>query len=266
MPIRFVETTEPPPPPLFFGSRQKVQQAKRHINDLDWKIRAFKKRKPYRFVIEPQSDSERFGLVFRAKEEIPPEVALMLGDAIHNLRSALDLLACELVKQNGGEIDRVAFPIARDRESFEKKVKNGAISQAAPAIIETLRSLKPYRGEDGDENLVALQDLDNADKHRLLIPTCIFTNTGDFVPEVTGVPNFWIGNIPVINPIDGTVLITFPVPEEKDVNYNFKPPFEICFGNGQVFEHMPIVPTLNQLTDLVERIISIFEKHVKYSQ
>ena len=266
MPIRFVETTEPPPQPPLFGSRQKVQQAKRHINDLDWKIRAFKKRKPYRFVIEPQPDSDRSGLVFRAKEEIPPEVALLLGDAVHNLRSALDLLACELVKQNNGKIDKVAFPIAKDRETFERIVKNGAINQAAPAIIEVLRSLKPYRGEDGDENVVALQDLDNADKHRLLIPACIVTTTGNFVPEETGVPNFWIKDIPVINPIDGTLLITFPVPADKIVSYSEKSTFEICFGNGQVFEHVPIVPTLNQLSGLVESIIDIFEQHVRRSR
>ena len=36
--------------------------------------------------------------------------------------------------------------------------------------------------------------------------------------------------------------------------------FEIAFGEGQIFDGEPVVETLTQLIDLVERVVGIFER------
>jgi hypothetical protein len=49
-------------------------------------------------------------------------MALIVGDAVHNMRSALDHLACRLVERHspGADLDRTAFPIWTDDPEEDK--------------------------------------------------------------------------------------------------------------------------------------------------
>ena len=45
--------------------------------------------------------------LLHVSEEVPPEFSAILGDSIHNLRAALDLLACELECSECGTLGRL---------------------------------------------------------------------------------------------------------------------------------------------------------------
>jgi len=76
--------------PLIF---YKVERAEKHIEDLLLACEAFFDSKPYEIEIkvDPDKSERSYHLVRMA--EVPDEIMLICGDAIHNLRSALDYLA-----------------------------------------------------------------------------------------------------------------------------------------------------------------------------
>ena len=109
---------------LFKGPKLKVQRAKKHISDLHNEIAAYMRRKPYRIVVEQDTEPQRCVLVIRVREEVPDNLATIIGDAVHNLRTALDILACELVRINSGDPEGVYFPFCREGKTSRTPLNN----------------------------------------------------------------------------------------------------------------------------------------------
>jgi len=75
----------------------KSERAERHIYDLQREWNTFKESNPYRVIHE---DDINIGQrIYRICEvwEIPCRISIIAGDAIHNLRCALDHLAYQMV-------------------------------------------------------------------------------------------------------------------------------------------------------------------------
>jgi len=153
------------------GVWRKLQRAKEHISRTEAEVRSYFDSKPYLLVSEPQSEPGR--MVARVKGDpkpLPANLPLMIGGAVHNLRSSLDHLAWQAV---GSPTADTAFPFFRDdRRPAPKDLRNlvgtklkGASNQVISAVI----ALEPYSGGKGDA-LWKLHQLDIFDKHRLLIP------------------------------------------------------------------------------------------------
>ena len=95
------------------------------------------------------------------------EMGAIVGDIIHNLRSALDLLACDLVLANGGNPKGVYFPFFKTADGLNKKIKDRDFNRAGPDAVALLTRYQPYEG--GDSPLYAIHLLDIIDKHRMLV-------------------------------------------------------------------------------------------------
>src|SRR4051794_37203940 len=80
----------------------KVERAKEHIRNLESAVQAFRDTDPYGFRIE--DDLQTGDKIYRIeiRRQTPDAFSLIVGDAVHNLRSALDHLARQLVIANGG--------------------------------------------------------------------------------------------------------------------------------------------------------------------
>jgi hypothetical protein len=81
--------------------RHKIERANKHIKDLDLVNRSFIDPEPY--VVEPHYDpnwGDKGRTIYRVLglPTIPDDISLITGDAIHNLRSALDHLAYSLAE------------------------------------------------------------------------------------------------------------------------------------------------------------------------
>lgn len=112
----------------------------------------------FRVVSVPDAPSVRWGT--------------MLGDAIHNLRSALDHLAfalADLDSPNRGEDRITQFPITRTLEQFEATPRLRFLSDHHRAMVKREQpwvvSPPPHVA---DHPLSILEELDNADKHRVI--------------------------------------------------------------------------------------------------
>lgn len=161
------------------------------------------------------------------------EVACCVGDAAHNLRAALDLMAVEAVERSGGKTDRVQFPFGETHEQLTGVGgKRGVIEQhrfnwARKDAVELLINLRPHGGADGNRLLWGLHKLDIVDKHQDIIalahdrsrPAIYFK--GARVPSATAAP------------------------------------LRLVFASG-VFKNEEILKALNMVADEVERALDMF--------
>lgn len=127
----------------------------------------------YGVDFEPQPNSPEHIMRLHA-ESTPDVLALVIGDALHAMRSALDHLAYALAEAHTEPLDpaaaeRVEFPIFGDRPMTRAECdrKIGAMHPDAAAIIERLQPHQ--RGNNyADDPLWVLYDLARIDRHRLL--------------------------------------------------------------------------------------------------
>jgi hypothetical protein len=98
----------------------KLKRAKKHIGDLEGAIRSFHGSGPYSI---PHKDNLKTGertYYIHFKREIPDDFSLMIGDAIQNLRSALDHLATRLVEiGTDPRVKRPYYPIFDSADAYE---------------------------------------------------------------------------------------------------------------------------------------------------
>lgn len=244
----------------FFSSKLKVNRAKRHIVELNNNIIDYIKSKPYRVVVEQDTKSTNHLWTLRVRNEVPPDFAVIIGDAIHNLRSALDLLASTLVGLSGESTKDVYFPFVDSFDCMESAIKKRHIDRAGEDIVEIIRSLKPYKG--GNEMLRAIHDLDITDKHKTLIPATHYVGIKNFQMVNASGPLITINNLRVGPIKDGQIIMSLPPARNIKVGQYFQPSFEITFGEGQPLERKPILETLHELAKIVNDIIDLFSVHI----
>jgi hypothetical protein len=123
----------------------------------------------------------------------PFEVQLLLGDAFHNLRSALDHAIFEIVNPAPGAEHTTQFPIVDDDAALSKSQHLATIRNANPKVADVIvNDIKPTK--IGNPMLRAIHDVDIIDKHRLLF--AVTTIAPVILPTVHDSSlNLWIGNV-----------------------------------------------------------------------
>jgi hypothetical protein len=110
---------------------------------------------------------------------------LIIGDIVHNLRSALDYLFWQLysahirVPETSSEARRVQFPIDDRYEWFAKRRER--FSEIPYSLWSVVEAAQPYeRLNPATSPLRILRDLSNRDKHQILTPILIRPDTLTF--------------------------------------------------------------------------------------
>jgi hypothetical protein len=103
----------------------KLERAEHHIRDLQsfWRDEFIEKKRAYR--VSHKDDAKAGYRIYRLDHilPIPPLVSLLLGDAVHNLRSAMDHLAYLTAfkfTRGVGPFGDLYFPVGEDAPKFEK--------------------------------------------------------------------------------------------------------------------------------------------------
>jgi len=253
------------------GVRVKIDRAKKHLADLDVAIRAFEALEPHRVVTHKESSTGDEIYRYCSLVPIPDEWGAVVGDCVHNLRSALDLLANALVRENGGVPgDRTAFPIGSSETDFRTSAIK-RIEGASATAIKIVSDLNPYRG--GNEPLYRLHRIDIADKHRLLIPVAASHVVFGVQWDITGpgfehLPPSPMARVPAVShkfPLkDGDELGRYP--RVSDPGYQdktkFEFEFEIAFGEGQIYDGESVIPAITKLVDFTDGLVGIFAGNV----
>lgn len=255
-------------PAVLIGPRLKVKRAYRHIDEIiaqtsplskDWHSIGMEAD-----ICPPYAKPTGFTLRYRPTEPIAELVALMIGDAVHNLRTALDHLATGIRSSSKWKGD-AHFPMRTRREELVSPAGQpirelDLIEAVLPGSAHSL--LDKIRPADGaDEPLWAFHTLDNDDKHNLILPTVA-------VVMIDGI-NVKIGGTTLTDcGVDGDAthpinLIGSDVPFA--VKGDLKTVVDVKFGKGGSFEDEPVIPTLTQIAGIVSRTLDEFERLINQS-
>lgn len=243
-------------PPLIWA---KLKWAARHAQTTSDEIARFAEREPYHFSLDVDTEKREQLFRLRTVETPPPEIALGIGDTIHNLRATLDHLAWFLALQKSPTPPRkTEFPIFWREADYlrDSPAKLRGIPTPAHTIIE---SVQPYhRGHEAAakrDPLWIIHQLDIDDKHRL--PTLVAMAAGG---GGTWVPPRGVVEINP-NPLDeGAVIMKVVFPEGIDLQVDVEPDltFQIAFGKESAASGGHVMATLVQLGKAVEGVVRKF--------
>ncbi len=132
------------------------------------------------FDAEPEDE----WTIFRRGTVVPPDPrwGAILGDFIHNTRSALDNLVCAMIVRNDSEasLEHAGFPAYEGWKQWESEIINrdrdadglAPTDGVAPGVLAAIQDSQPYhiKGTAARKRapLLRLQTASNLDKHRAL--------------------------------------------------------------------------------------------------
>ena len=158
--------------------RLKIRRAVDHFNELQKIVEQYQARNRYRAVgvAPPQDEPTRWRFVLEITEPPDPQIAVVLGDCLFNIRSALDHIAVACAPRSRSR--DAGFPIVKDPGNEKQVEKYESQTRGmAPEVVAAIEFEQPYNmtkrdpraGPESVDALFALSALQNADKHRSLI-------------------------------------------------------------------------------------------------
>ena len=249
--------------------RLKVARAKHHFGELQASMGAFfGDPEAYSFIKESHLESGVYAFRLKLHRPIPAEQwSLMIGDCVHNARSALDHLFWALLCiQHPGAPPadhwNANFPIYKLLGSFlkKKKLTEELIGPEAAAIVERLQ---PYQIRNPEDAVLwFLHEADVKDKHRLLVPSLSLLHKGhcQTIARLPQVEFNLRSNLILQDRLhDGAVMATFVIePPHSVVDVNLVQAqlgISIERGPGQV---LSVEKALSAAIDEVESVPSQF--------
>ncbi len=249
----------------------KIKRAEKHVADLERELRAFLESGPYKVGAKHDPATRKLIYYVSSAEPVPDCLPLIAGDAIQNLMTALDHLAYQIVFHDTGDSPPnpkwIYFPIAADAVKYEA-TKRGKMEGARQETFDAIDALKPYKG--GNDLLWVLYRLNNIEKHRLLLTVgsqAAGINlgqlmaghlSGTFSTEATAA--FESMNV-FLNPADkgfplkaGFELYIGGPDEKPNPKQQFR--FDVALSEPGIIDGKPLLETLNQLTALVDSIVT----------
>ena len=208
----------------------KLIRAEEHLHSLKREIALFREIQPYEVVEDRDSDETAVWITIRARHWPQAQWSIIMGDFIHNLRSALDILANQLVRladnepiTTGASSDKTQFPILNKRPKLKGGIEGraeirGGVSEDAAAIVD---AVQPYTWDNPTMHpLAIIREMSNKDKHRG--PNVMLS----FLPGVES--SFDTGDLEALlrqfHPVPVVTEKTFPIPYRgrvtKDVKMN----------------------------------------------
>lgn len=253
----------------------KIERAEEHIRDLELAVNAFLNGPPPPYEVGTKADPQTGDLIYYivSIRPTPFKLAAITGDALQNLRSAMDHLVYQLVLANGGKPTRyTSFPISPNATKYmspESRRKVEGIRQEAKKAID---ALKPYKG--GNDTLWHLHQLNNIDKHRLIMTVGATDRAHSVTPAtMEQIRKTWNGShpgVPLPSSITGYAFFEpsrtphFPLkagdelirlPVDSELNKQMKFLFDIAFGESEVVHGQPLLETLHKMAKLVSDIL-----------
>jgi hypothetical protein len=217
----------------------------------------------YRFAGKVHGNGAKH--VYRAVDPPPlaPNFSAILGDCIHNFRSALDHLACQLViASDGTPSNRTQFPFHKSRAFWNEstRAREPVRIDIHPGIrsdiIQAVEAVQPYHGTFETTLLWWMHELDNIDKHRQLVVTAsAVRGFGRSAFLASGATNP-LGGRPDINrqPLKhNQVVLSIPHdPPRQELDPNLYFMLGVEFGNGPV-KGYEVTFVLDNLADFLCR-------------
>ena len=232
----------------------------KHINDLNQLLTDFSASNFYSVTVQEQKGHNCVCIAF-FRNFPTTTAALIIGDALHNLRSSLDILYYRIFDELTGKANlHTHFPIRNEREELVSSINGGlkekklADDRAAIALRNFIVDVvKPY--EAGNWPLWALHDMNITDKHQLLIPVFKIMAFTDISLKDEH------ENIFTVGPYYTEDSYWFRIGREGNLAVHEKGhaataiAFNVGVGVPSAFQDKPVIPSLTQLAEAVTSTI-----------
>jgi len=237
------------------GIDAKIERAEKHIQDLEIWLCGFGETKPYILGTKPHKVPDLGWTTIYIKDVNEFGASLFVGDCIHNLRSALDHLAWQLVEAGGGVPNKdTSFPISDTSHQYASAIGKGEINKIACKAKEVLSGVQPFK--TGDNTLSVLHTLDIFDKHRVLLTAMMAV--ADYGIHFGANQMLWFNSDRRLPLMRGNEVVNIPTRTIADMKGDFKLAVEITFIEPEVVKGKPVLETLKQMADAVLMIVDRF--------
>jgi hypothetical protein len=242
----------------FYSSKFGIGWAEDHITEFERENLAFLSQPDNCTIItELDADGTHNLNKFKMTKPMPRSLSGHAIDVVYNLRAALDQAIYSVATLNK-TLTLSGFPsftIRDDLSAFEKSF-HGVTGKFIPQEISDLvRAFKPYKG--GNNLIWALNKLCGNNKHGFLRPHPIRLGSGFVRGSVKGIGP----EIPLHPEWDCAknemVLLRAPVEAKFDMKYDLD--VFIAFGNIELIDGQPVVPTLHKFLGEVNSIVMAIE-------
>jgi len=235
----------------------KVERANKHISDLKDAIRALEDTYTSRVEMNREVGYQKLIHTFPYVESELSKLAPVVGDSVHNLRSAVDFAYNATLKRLVPvQLSPYSkFPVYDTREQLEKTLrgKGRRLDITCPPLFRAiLDEIQPYkRGKNGV--MYALHQLDIPDKHLLLLGL----RPNAFVKGI--VLQKKNGEMTTINTLtlggSGQFEIAFPA--SVKIKENGKLHVSITVEEAGVFNGIPVIDLLKAFSQYVFYVMKL---------
>ena len=241
----------------FYSSKFSIDWAKDHITELERELKEFFTDDAYTGGIEPDAEGIYNLAKVRLTRQMPRSLDGHIIDTIHNLRSALDqvIYSVALLNNTLHLKGTPSLTIRDDKAEFDRKVESVTGRWVPPEILAVVRAFEPYKG--GNDLVWALNNMCNSNKHGFIRPvpitTASFKVEGMFYsggPEIFHFPKWDHSK-------NEMVVARARVEDSFDLNFNFS--LAVVFDDFEIVARKPVVPTLNEVCDMVNGIVIAIE-------
>jgi hypothetical protein len=237
---------------LFDDACLKIQRANKHICDV--RRRVLDLENSYTAVIEVNaSDGSVIIKYDLLDKDAIRDIAILIGDTLHNLKSALDYGWMDVLNRHAPEAkgSKTQFPIRFSKKNLDTSLKGNKIDTLCPRLFDlVITEIRSYDG--GNEALWTVKELNNSDKHRLLLPLIGHVSIVGLEMENDGG-----------EPIKGPGRATWKSPpwyvSVRDgwrVKEKGRPSFRVLFGDGQPSQHRDVLLQLQICSNEVLKVVN----------
>jgi hypothetical protein len=265
-----------------YGTFMKLKRADFHLQSLQAAMKGFVDGNPYDTWDDPTEPKPPYieSFIIRAKEKQRPpreEWGAMIGDVVHNLRSALDHLVWELTKwHQGGEPSppipsswrKIGFPIYKTDNAESHGKIEAMLWGIEPSLKTSFEQLQPFTiAEPEDHPLWLLHDLWNIDKHRHVHIAVVQTELQSVGYLAAGKGVFELTKGREAELADNAELLRVhrseAVSNLPGMYLQLRGGVHIRFGPGSPAEGLSVLETLDRLYGLVISILTGFDKEFR---
>lgn len=246
----------------FTASRRKVERSVEHIYDLNKLLKSFAESDFYAVSVKEYEGSNHVFIDIDKSGFDATRAALIIGDVLHNLKSALDILYYQTFDTMTGAADhRTRFPIRDERQQLITSIDGGlkekrlATHRGARLIVDLLLDIVyPYKA--GNHPIWALHNLNIRDKHQLLIPVFDVMRFLDIRLEDEGQNVFLADNQPYYT----RESFQFKIERAGRLTVHDKghAALEIVFDIGVPYQDQSVIQSLHEIAESVTRTIDAF--------
>lgn len=267
-------------PHQLHGCQLKLDRAYEHTDTLNHAVEGFLRRHPHEVVVELKTETREYIGWMKVRETPPRRWSIIAGDAIHNMRSALDHLVYQLALANGKSTSGLSYPVLTEDPCSPEASKRsrdiwGTLTERIhPDDLAIIERTQPYNRPDSSDRdpLLMLSRLSNWDKHRQLHLAASVMTRSEFGFEAVRDVELGDADFGHYGPFKhGTIVAVCPcrfTGTNPQVDVNGQLSYGVAFAEGgpDGVEGREIIQVLTRLTNFVHDILLDLGSSPRFNQ